>query len=320
MAVPVAAIAKKVAVAVLSDKKVLKKVGGIILGILVLIFMPFAAIYAMFNGGIKVDTSSISDKVMATMPAEELAQIEKIDKAFKSIESKMKKKHFSSEQITKAHKLYFTAFLEKTGDSAFENKLVSCFKKDQTDEQLIAEVNKKFNADLPKDFLDKYTSYSSGGIGSDDIVKVAQSQIGNKGGQPYWSWFGFDSRVEWCACFVSWCGDQCGYIKQDLMPMTAGCLSGIDWFKERGQWLNGGQIPKPGMIIYFDWDLDGLSDHVGIVEKYENGMVFTIEGNSSDMCRERQYSQTYECIYGYGTPRYPSKSEGLQIETTTENK
>ena len=304
MAVPVAAIAKRVAVALASDKKVLKKIGGIILGILVLIFMPFAVINAMFNGGVKVDTVSISDSVMETMSAEGREQIQKIDTTFKHIEQKMKKKNFSAKQITTAQQLFFTAFLEKAGDTSFEDKLVSCFKKNQSDDQLIAAVNKKFGVELTKDFLTKYTT-----VGNSDIVNVAKKEIGNVGGEKYWRWFGFDGHVHWCACFVSWCANQCGYLDQGLIPRTAGCLSGIAWFQERGLWINGGQVPKPGMIIYFDWELDGLADHVGIVEKFENGKVYTIEGNSSDMCRERQYDQTYECIYGYGTPRYPSSAQ-----------
>lgn len=47
--------------------------------------------------------------------------------------------------------------------------------------------------------------------GDGQIVTVALSQVGNVGGQPYWSWYGFNSRVEWCACFVSWCANECGY-------------------------------------------------------------------------------------------------------------
>lgn len=58
-----------------------------------------------------------------------------------------------------------------------------------------------------------WASVLYGVYGEDDqIVAVAASQIGNVGGMPYWSWYGFGSRVEWCACFVSWCANECGYI------------------------------------------------------------------------------------------------------------
>ena len=143
--------------------------------------------------------------------------------------------------------------------------------------------------------------------GDSDIVMVALSQIGNVGGEPYWSWYGFESRVAWCHCFVSWCADQCGYLEAGIIPNTAGCVTGVNWFKERSQWVDGSVEPVPGMIIYFDWDnkgdsgpQDGLSDHVGIVEKVEDGYVYTIEGNTSDTCAERCYPIGYYEILGYG--------------------
>ena len=148
--------------------------------------------------------------------------------------------------------------------------------------------------------------------GSDDmIVQVALSQIGNVGGEPYWSWYGFGSRVEWCACFVSWCADQCGYIENGIIPKYAGCVNGVNWFKQRNQWADNSIEPTPGMIIFFDWDnkgssgpQDGLSDHTGIVERVENGIVYTVEGNTSDSCAERHYSVGYYEILGYGIPAY----------------
>lgn len=146
--------------------------------------------------------------------------------------------------------------------------------------------------------------------GDDAIVTVALSQVGNAGGQPYWSWYGFDSRVEWCACFVSWCANECGYIDSGVIPKFAGCVNGVQWFKDRGQWQDGSFEPSPGQIIFFDWDnkgssgpQDGQSDHVGIVEKCENGIVYTIEGNSGDSCRQNQYPVGQYEILGYGVLR-----------------
>ena len=136
------------------------------------------------------------------------------------------------------------------------------------------------------------------------IVEVALTQVGNQGGQPYWSWYGFDSRVEWCACFVSWCADQCGYIESGLVPKFAGCVDGANWFKSNGKWQNRTYEPKTGDIIFFDWEGDGTTDHVGIVEKCENGTVYTVEGNSGDACKQRQYAVGSSSIYGYGIPAY----------------
>lgn len=148
-------------------------------------------------------------------------------------------------------------------------------------------------------------------LGNDLIVSVAASQIGNVGGEPYWSWYGFEERVSWCACFVSWCAEQCGYLDAGIIPKYAGCDTGVTWFKARDQWVDNYVEPSPGMIIFFDWDnkgdsgpQDGRSDHTGIVEKVENGYVYTIEGNSGDACHERWYPLGHYEILGYGIPAY----------------
>ncbi|MBE5806046.1 MAG: CHAP domain-containing protein [Clostridiales bacterium] len=144
-----------------------------------------------------------------------------------------------------------------------------------------------------------------------DIVKVAETQLGNKGGEPYWSWYGFENRVEWCACFVSWCANQCGYIEAGLIPKFSGCQYGsVTWFKDKNQWQESGYQARSGDIIFFDWDKesvgrDNSADHVGIVEYVDNGRVHTIEGNSGDECCRRDYDINSLDILGYGTPAYP---------------
>ena len=134
--------------------------------------------------------------------------------------------------------------------------------------------------------------------GNQAVVDIAKSQVGNVGGQPYWSWYGFTSRVEWCACYVSWCYGQMGLSE----PRFAACQSqGIPWFQSHGQW--GGRDYAniaPGDAIFFDWDLDGSADHVGIVVGTDGSRVYTVEGNSGDACKIKSYSLTYECIKGYG--------------------
>ena len=148
--------------------------------------------------------------------------------------------------------------------------------------------------------------YYSGGslfaglFGNQQIVSVAMGQLGNSGGQKFWSWYGFDSRVEWCACFVSWCADQSGLIASGNVPKFSLCSDGVSWFQGKNKWQSGGTTPTAGMIIFFDWDHDGNSDHVGIVEKCEGGRVYTVEGNSSDQVRQRNYAMDYASIMGYG--------------------
>ena len=154
---------------------------------------------------------------------------------------------------------------------------------------------------LSDEYSDLWASLSVPGVGSDDIVAVALSQVGNVGGQPYWSWYGFSSRVEWCACFVSWCADQCGYIESGVIPKHSYCPTGVEWFRSRGQWQDRNSIPAPGTIIYFDWGGDGVADHVGIVESCDGSTVYTIEGNANNACKQLSYAVGDRRILGYGT-------------------
>lgn len=142
------------------------------------------------------------------------------------------------------------------------------------------------------------------GFGSQDIVNSALSQVGNVGGARYWRWYGFHSRVSWCACFVSWNAEQCGYIQKGIIPKYASCQAGANWFREKGRWRNRDYLPSPGDIIFFDWNGSGVTHHTGIVEKCQNGVVYTIEGNSSNRVRKRTYAVGYKKIYGYGVLEY----------------
>lgn len=148
-------------------------------------------------------------------------------------------------------------------------------------------------------YYNKYRGSTGGSGGGQGIVATALSQAGNVGGQPYWSWYGFSGRVEWCACFVSWCADQNGLIASGQIPKFSYCPTGVAWFQNKGQWSG---TPAAGYIIFFDWDTDGVSDHVGIVESVADGYVHTIEGNGgNDDWHQGTYPQSYQCILGYGT-------------------
>ncbi len=205
------------------------------------------------------------------------------------------------EEVTVTQRYLYITVSHKTADEMADTYGFNTDQREQLAELLADENNSLWTAVL------------YGIIGTDEqIVAVALSQLGNVGGQPYWSWYGFNSRVEWCACFVSWCANECGYIDAGVIPKYAGCVWGVEWFKDRGQWADNSAEPTPGMIIFFDWDSpngssgpqDGLSDHTGIVEKVEDGRVWTIEGNSGDSCREKSYPLGYYEILGYGIPAY----------------
>lgn len=135
--------------------------------------------------------------------------------------------------------------------------------------------------------------------GNNQLVKSALKELseGNhQGGEKYWRWYGFNSRVEWCAIFVSYVSEQVN----GGLERFAYCPTGIANFKAKNQWFPRGIEPKSGMIIFFDWDGDHVSDHVGIVESYQDGVVYTIEGNSGDVIARRSYGKDDEVVMGYG--------------------
>ena len=151
--------------------------------------------------------------------------------------------------------------------------------------------------------------YSGGGLfaglfGNGQLVTIAKSQLGNEGGQKFWSWYGFDSREEWCACFVSWCADQAGLIQKEVVPKFSVCTDGVALFQAKRKWQGGGSVPTPGSLIFFDWNQDGASDHVGIVESCDGTTVHTIEGNSGDAVKQNSYTFNSQSILGYGLVTY----------------
>ena len=149
----------------------------------------------------------------------------------------------------------------------------------------------------------------AGLFGNQQIVTIAKGEIGASDGQKYWSWYGFSSYQEWCACFVSWCGEQAGLIESGAMPRFSLCSDGMSWFQSQGKWQAAGSTPTAGSLVFFDWGGDGVPDHVAIVEKCENGIVYTVEGNTSTRVNgesvrgvwQHQYPVSDQSILGYGT-------------------
>jgi len=138
--------------------------------------------------------------------------------------------------------------------------------------------------------------------GNQGIPDYAMQFVGNVGGQPFWSWYGFKRREEWCGCFVSYVLAHCGMT--DIR--FASCEAGANWFKKHGQWYAGsGYAAVAGDIIFFDWENEGETHHVGIVIGHDGERVYTVEGNSAnDMCRLKSYPINSTVIFGYGLPNY----------------
>ena len=150
------------------------------------------------------------------------------------------------------------------------------------------------------------------GSGSNELVNLALSQLGNKGGEKYWRWAGSSKRIAWCALFVSWCADKTGLRASGQIPYFSFVGDGVHWFKTKGKWIKGSEVNssnydkliRPGMLIFFDWledgKRDGHGDHVGIVTKVANGRIYTVEGNIDDKVAEGSYPIGSKSILGFG--------------------
>lgn len=166
--------------------------------------------------------------------------------------------------------------------------------------------------------------------GGKAIVEVARQELevsdANIGGYKYKNWYGMDA--DWCVMFLVWCGDQCGYLEQGVLPKLASVRGMKSWLEEKGEYQTkeSGYKPKEGDLVIF---LNGMS-HIGIVEEYdaESDTITTIEGNSGlsstspyhkgSRVTRNEYPRTAGSISGYGTPSYPAYVDDLEGDTNAE--
>lgn len=128
----------------------------------------------------------------------------------------------------------------------------------------------------------RYYQFVGMGTSNSKLVNIALSRVGNVGGVPYWSWYGYNAHVEWCA-------NQSGDLNITILKFSA-VRDVVKWYKEHNKWKDCNFIPKSGDLIFFAWENDGILNHVGIAKKVENNIVYTIEGNSSNICKRRKYN------------------------------
>ena len=299
MSATIGAALKKIAVALATDRRNWEKIGIVLLAVLLLFLLPVLSVEAVFQGDFDWDSPELVSAVMEDLDIGSLGFLEFSDSVLTQLQDALKDAGFGFDEFRKAQALYWLALSPFGEEPDFVEKLVGCFAPDQDAQELIRNVNAAFGTDIDPEEIEKILATTAS-----DMVAVAQSQIGNVGGQPYWLWYGFGSRVEWCAIFASWCADQCGYIDAGIVPKFAGCGVGVQWFQNRGQWLPGSATPEPGMLIFFQWygSDSSIADHVGIVESVADGRVYTIEGNSNDQVRRNSYPIGYGEIKGYGVP------------------
>ena len=154
MSATVAAALKKIAVSSLTNPKVLKTVGGIVLGVIVRIVMPIAAVVSVFNGEIRIDTDRLQQMVVENLSAEEQAKLQLVEDTMLGIEEKMNAAGFIG-RAKEAQVLYVLALSDYAEEDGFIDKLVGCFAADQSDEQLIAAVNAAFGTELASEDFTK---------------------------------------------------------------------------------------------------------------------------------------------------------------------
>ena len=147
------------------------------------------------------------------------------------------------------------------------------------------------------------------------------ANAGSNNWTKYGKWYGLNGpEAYWCHMFISWCAAQSG--NAGIIPRTASCYNGKDWFAERGRFhLRAAYTPRAGDVVYFSTrQYPNGGGHVGIVEKVENGYVYTIEGNTSGASgvvangggvARKSYPLGYPSIYGYGNPKYEQEEPDM---------
>lgn len=161
---------------------------------------------------------------------------------------------------------------------------------------------------------DYSNTYKNTGNERNDIINVAITQIGYCEGDnndtKYGAWYGLNNNP-WCAMFISWCARQAD-IPACILPSYASCDMWIQWFKENNLWVdvnktlgsNPDYTVLPGDLVFYDWEGDGTSGHVGLVEYVSDGEIHAIEGNTGDDPEHVLRKVRTDCILGYGTPKY----------------
>ena len=154
MSATVAAALKKLSAVVLSDKKNLKTAVGIIIGIIVIIVMPIAAVLSIFSGDMNIDTDRLQQMITESLTSEEEDNLKFIEDTMLTLDEKMTAAGFP-DRVKEAQVLYVLALSDYSREDGFTDKLVGCFFADQTNEQLISAVNETFGTDIKSEDFTK---------------------------------------------------------------------------------------------------------------------------------------------------------------------
>lgn len=154
MSATIGAALKKIAVALLTDKKVIKTIGSTIIGIIIIVVMPIVAVVSIFNGSMDIDTDKLNQSIQENISAEQMENLQLINDTMTEVEKQLDKKELS-DCNTQAEVIYLFSLSDKSEDKDFVKSFVSCFKKNQSDEDLIKAVNQKFGTEIKYDEFQK---------------------------------------------------------------------------------------------------------------------------------------------------------------------
>ena len=160
------------------------------------------------------------------------------------------------------------------------------------------------------------------------VLELARGELGATSGDKYIRYYneitgaGLPLGCSWCAAWVTWIMRHAG-VPLDSVLNYKGCTTGVDWFIARGRFYGrgSGYTPKPGDIVMYEWrpgdngtPSDDGADHTGIVERVENGKIYTLEGNNGGICCRDWWSVWNEYIEGYCVPLYNVKTNNGKDE------
>ena len=243
------------------------------------------------------------------------------------------------------------AYEEKTGkneeNGKNEQRKADSDKIDDEEEKLPEKPDSDPSADLetPEIWEKAFEKLKLTGEWAEDLIAVAETQFGYaeselnfdavlnrerdeyvlKGWTRYGAWYGIPYG-DWCAMFVSFCLHYAG-ISDKEYPYDCGTTTWVRNLEDRGLFSPASEYsPMPGDLVFFDWEQDGLTDHVGLVYGVDenDNYLLTIEGNHTRTVQTFEYALTDPQIMGYGILKYvemPEEEEPEEAETSelTEN-
>lgn len=347
MSVSAAAVIKKVAVAILSDDKARKKIGIFILSILVGLLMPIAAVLAVFSGSLNFDSDDLQE-VIDNLDEEEIAKLQQVQDTLDAIEEAMRDADMHS-RYEEAQVLYMFGLYEYQDEDDFVDRLVGCFEEDQTDYELIDEVNDEFDCDLdPVEYLRIITGIRSTTINTFGFM---DPETKNNIDLVYWAWEAYndgwgyvwgtygliltqDSFENLCEVYPNNVENHHDFIQENWVGRRtadcAGLIKGYLWFNPESHQIeygSNGFTDRDADTLYNDSTVNGTIDtipetpglgvwhegHVGIY--IGDGWVIQASGTETGVVKTQLEGSSFTNWFEIPGITYGSDEEEESAET-----